>query len=407
MGYLKKIRKSFESIFAPKKESSTTKIQQQRSTHKHLSKLRFTRPYNRHIRRRDVMSGNSRSPSSSDEYRGGIRKGQYDKHTPRGQIGYGGRTIAGDYMLPTPLTSSLKRKRDNGTNIDGPALLGNPYSKRLRVTAGLESFTPISSPLGTLPLGIRDDDVAFEADIESLSGISSCRSIAPVPGMDGYIKEGSEEINTSLGGDTLVSLLPGAYEENIHGNSISERNESDSSISELSSDSSLGDSDYEASFSPPLDFQRYTPKHRDESEALYRPPPQIVVKELSNDIVLRDVQESDLSDDDFLSQNNSVRKNDKKEVAFDFSIEKAKRWAAAVQLPAGVWADAERDLILRLSMRGFEPMLPSNWQMDFPTLPDSLFAASGSDDGLLLPSSSSEFRGMYWDIYLSPCGFLT
>lgn len=69
----------------------------------------------------------------------------------------------------------------------------------------------------------------------------------------------------------------------------------------------------------------------------------------------------------------STRKHDKDD-SYDFSIERAKRWADAVKLPKGQWAEAEKDLFFRLAMRGFEPLLPSNWHLDFPTLPDSLFA---------------------------------
>jgi hypothetical protein len=90
-----------------------------------------------------------------------------------------------------------------------------------------------------------------------------------------------------------------------------------------------------------------------------------------------------------------VRKNDRKEVTFDFSMEKAKRWADAVKLPSGHWAEAEQDLFFRLAMRGFEPIIPSNWKLDFNTLPESLFSAPGTQAPLISAVCGREFHGTY------------
>lgn len=59
----------------------------------------------------------------------------------------------------------------------------------------------------------------------------------------------------------------------------------------------------------------------------------------------------------------------------EYDMEKARRHAAATTLPAnsGIWERAERDLFFHLSLRGFEPILPKTWMMDFPTLPISLY----------------------------------
>ncbi|PLB47289.1 hypothetical protein P170DRAFT_413116 [Aspergillus steynii IBT 23096] len=81
------------------------------------------------------------------------------------------------------------------------------------------------------------------------------------------------------------------------------------------------------------------------------------------------------SDDEDNDSDDSIHisQNEKSEVVFDFSTEKARRWTDAINLPDNMFNGAEHDLYVRLSMRGFEPVLPSHWKFDFPTLPVSLF----------------------------------
>ncbi|PKX97479.1 uncharacterized protein P174DRAFT_402688 [Aspergillus novofumigatus IBT 16806] len=61
----------------------------------------------------------------------------------------------------------------------------------------------------------------------------------------------------------------------------------------------------------------------------------------------------------------------------DLSLERAKRWANAVNVPKGLWNEVEKQLFYRIAMRGFEPLLPKQWHYDFSTLPNPLFAVSG------------------------------
>ncbi|PGH00268.1 hypothetical protein GX51_05871 [Blastomyces parvus] len=90
-----------------------------------------------------------------------------------------------------------------------------------------------------------------------------------------------------------------------------------------------------------------------------------------------------------------VSKVERKEVAFDFSVERAERWVAAIKLPKGHWAEAEEDLFYRLAMRGFEPLVPSNWQLDFSTLPESLFGLPGDITPPYIDAvGASEFRAI-------------
>lgn len=88
-----------------------------------------------------------------------------------------------------------------------------------------------------------------------------------------------------------------------------------------------------------------------------------------------------------------VSKNEKDNIVFDFSLEKAKRLAAAVSLP-DTWSKAEKELFSRLAMRGFEPLLPRHWQHDFSTLPQSLFPILESGQyPLIRPYRDSDFYG--------------
>ena len=108
-----------------------------------------------------------------------------------------------------------------------------------------------------------------------------------------------------------------------------------------------------------------------------------------------DQNPEEYSSDSDIEQENSVetKEQDADEAKFKFDLEKAKRWAHAVKLPLGQWADAERDLYFRLAMRGFEPLIPSNWKSDFMTLPESLFSSQDADDAIIRSMSDRDFRG--------------
>lgn len=59
---------------------------------------------------------------------------------------------------------------------------------------------------------------------------------------------------------------------------------------------------------------------------------------------------------------------------------------------SGIWAEAERDLFFRLALRGFEPLLPPNWMLDFPTYPLALYSNENSPPPLLQSMSGNDFR---------------
>ncbi|KAK6381347.1 hypothetical protein LTS17_004404 [Exophiala oligosperma] len=57
-------------------------------------------------------------------------------------------------------------------------------------------------------------------------------------------------------------------------------------------------------------------------------------------------------------------------------MEERRRYIASIQLPpnSGIWSQTEKDLFFHLAYRGFEPLLPQSWMLDFGTLPISVFA---------------------------------
>ena len=73
------------------------------------------------------------------------------------------------------------------------------------------------------------------------------------------------------------------------------------------------------------------------------------------------------------------------------------RYHAATALPenSGIWAEAERDLFFRLSLRGFEPLLPASWMLDFPTYPLTLFSTKNSPPPLLQSLCNNDFRATH------------
>lgn len=80
-----------------------------------------------------------------------------------------------------------------------------------------------------------------------------------------------------------------------------------------------------------------------------------------------------IDEDEEYTEPADMSKSEKK-TAYDFSLERARRWAAAVSLPE-TWSTAEKELFFRLAMRGFEPLLPQHWRHDFSTLPETLFSS--------------------------------
>ncbi|KAK5213991.1 hypothetical protein LTR41_000183 [Exophiala xenobiotica] len=76
-------------------------------------------------------------------------------------------------------------------------------------------------------------------------------------------------------------------------------------------------------------------------------------------------------------------------------MEERRKYIASVRLPpnSGVWSQTERDLFFHLAYRGFEPLLPQSWMLDFGTLPISVFAHENTADPPLVHNvRDKEFR---------------
>jgi hypothetical protein len=82
----------------------------------------------------------------------------------------------------------------------------------------------------------------------------------------------------------------------------------------------------------------------------------------------------------------------------DYSMERARRYAAASKLPdnTGAWASSEKALYFHLSMRGFEALLPQHWMVDFKTLPITLFEKPEDlEPPLIQVQSRKDFRAIH------------
>ena len=134
--------------------------------------------------------------------------------------------------------------------------------------------------------------------------------------------------------------------------------------------------------------------------AFYHPNPTLVDRDLERKhrIVRLEAEEPELDDDEVFSKQHRVAKSDRREVAYDFDHERARRHADAIELPpdSGYWSIGEKDLFFRLAMRGFEPLVPPNWNIDFKTLPISLFAVEDGDKPIIEPYDTRQFRAIHY-----------
>lgn len=101
------------------------------------------------------------------------------------------------------------------------------------------------------------------------------------------------------------------------------------------------------------------------------------------------------SDDDMDFDIHHLVSNGERGIACDsFAHEKARRFANALGNTEGM-SEAEKELYLRVYMRGFEAVMPEHWKFDFQTLPPLLFCSPDSDrEPLLYAAGSPDFHGM-------------
>ena len=87
-----------------------------------------------------------------------------------------------------------------------------------------------------------------------------------------------------------------------------------------------------------------------------------------------------------------LTKAEEAEHVFDIEAEGSMRRKGLTLDEHPDWSQTEIDLFNKLNMRGFEPLLPKTWQMDFKTVPEGLFSLK--DEEVFIKSiSGKNFRG--------------
>ncbi|KKZ67917.1 hypothetical protein EMCG_06447 [[Emmonsia] crescens] len=366
MGYLAEFRQSLSSFLTPRKSPPerpqprpsppTTRVVELHA--QSLAKVLQRRSMSPTSKTRDWLSSNT-----SSQLGGGSKEGS-DFSNRREKNGYSSSKMGGivetpreaykNFMqLPTPATSGLKRRLGfdrsymraetqpsaDESDLDGDTLVvRDTPAKRRRVTEG---FTGLGER--EMVEQLHEGDL-LEGDTLNVEGTE----LAAGSGLESETEDSKifdEESNFSDDADAGT---------------------------QVASDVSGADDDEVLLVLPYPHKASRSSKTSYDTDDVYRPSSKVVDKNLAKGIIRPSV-ESELSEEEIVEKQHTVRKNDRREVAFDFSVERAERWVAAIKLPKGHWAEAEKDLFYRLAMRGFEPLVPSNWQLDFSTLPESLF----------------------------------
>lgn len=109
----------------------------------------------------------------------------------------------------------------------------------------------------------------------------------------------------------------------------------------------------------------------------------------NDDTLIPDGCEED-DEDDYVGK---LSKGEKKEHLLDVEDERIRRQEMLKQIERGDRSPEEIALFEKLTMRGFEPIIPSHWTMDFKTLPETMFT---NDESAIFinAASGNEFRGI-------------
>lgn len=97
----------------------------------------------------------------------------------------------------------------------------------------------------------------------------------------------------------------------------------------------------------------------------------------------------DSDEDDYVGK---LSKAEKKEYFIDVEDERTRRQEMLRQTETGDRTPEEIALFEKLTMRGFEPIVPRNWMMDFQTLPETMFTNDEAEI-FINAASGNEFRG--------------
>ncbi len=83
----------------------------------------------------------------------------------------------------------------------------------------------------------------------------------------------------------------------------------------------------------------------------------------------------------------------------DRQTELARHREALERIKDGEWHKDEAALFMKLTMRGFEPLIPTHWSFDFRTCPQTVFS-SNEGETLINAKSGNEFRGEQMNLLL-------
>ena len=86
-------------------------------------------------------------------------------------------------------------------------------------------------------------------------------------------------------------------------------------------------------------------------------------------------------------------------------LEEKERRQALDAIDRTNWTAGEVQLLDLLSMRGFEPMLPTHWRRDFQTMPEHLFTDNLSQQ-IFHAIHGSDFRGKFSTLAHRPCSLV-
>ncbi|EGC44559.1 conserved hypothetical protein [Histoplasma capsulatum var. duboisii H88] len=392
MGYLSAFRQSLSSFLTPKK-SPLERPQPRPLSPTTSATETYAHSFTRALRRRS-MSPTSKtqdwlSSTTSSQF-GGTSGDGFEFVNPQGKTGYRASNMSEimetpkdayrNFMqLPTPAKSGLKRKLgfDRRGPQSGTQISDSEYDLE-GDTIAVDEVTPAKRRRvgeGLVYVGDRETTASqLHEERDLLEGDTL--------GVDDTESMPCSGVESGAGGSDIVNDEP----------KVCDDADVDSQITtdDLGAD---GDDEVLLVHSRPDKVNRGS-KTSCDTDGTYRPSPHAVDKNLTKRTVHQTV-ENELSEEEVVGRQHIVSKNERKEVAFDFSLERAERWVAAIKLPKGYWAEAEEDLFYRLAMRGFEPLVPSNWQLDFSTLPESLFGLPGDiTPPYISATGGSDFRAI-------------
>ena len=103
--------------------------------------------------------------------------------------------------------------------------------------------------------------------------------------------------------------------------------------------------------------------------------------------------EEEYNSDDEDEPSPTATKADASSIIPSLEDERKKREEVLKQITEGGWAKGEVAVYQKLTMRGFEPLLPTLWAHDFKTIPSNLFAGSNQET-VINSVSGNDFRGI-------------